>query len=108
MHWWQIRKRNADLEQELASDLALEEEEQREQGVPPEDAPYAARRAFGNTTLIREKTHEAWGWSGFERLGQDMHYAFRQFAEGAGIQHRRDDDPGAGHRRHHRNLHAGI
>jgi len=85
MHWWQIRKRNADLEQELASDLALEEEEQREQGVPPEDAPYAARRAFGNTTLIREKTHEAWGWSGFERLGQDMHYAFRQLLRAPGF-----------------------
>ena len=34
MRWWQIWKRNADLERELRSDLELEEEEQRERGVP--------------------------------------------------------------------------
>ena len=31
MRWWQIKKRDEDLQRELASDLALEEEEQREQ-----------------------------------------------------------------------------
>ena len=58
MKWWQMRRRNADLERELQADLDLEEEEQREQGASPEEARYAARRAFGNTTLIREQTHE--------------------------------------------------
>ena len=33
MKWWQIRKRDADLERELESDLELEEEEQRERGL---------------------------------------------------------------------------
>jgi hypothetical protein len=49
MRWWQIGKRNADLERELRADLDLEEEEQRERGVPAEEASYAARRALGNT-----------------------------------------------------------
>ena len=78
MRWWQIRKRDADLERELRSDLELEEEEQRENGLSAEEARYAARRAFGNTTLIREQTHEAWGWAPFERLLQDVRYALRQ------------------------------
>lgn len=56
MRWWQTRRRDADLERELRSDLELEEEEQRERGVPPEEARYAARRAFGNSTLIKEHT----------------------------------------------------
>ena len=30
MNWWQIKKRDSDLERELRSDLELEEEEQRE------------------------------------------------------------------------------
>jgi hypothetical protein len=34
MCWWHIRKRNADLERELKSDLELEEEEQRSDGLP--------------------------------------------------------------------------
>ena len=85
MHWWQIKKRDADLERELDSDLALEEEEQREKGLPPEEARYAARRAFGNKTLIREQTHEAWGWAAFERLSQDIRYAMRQLHRSPGF-----------------------
>src|SRR6266581_3390297 len=79
MRWWQIRKRDAELERELKSDLELAEEEQRERGVPADEARYAARRAFGNATLIREQTHEAWGWAPVERLWQDIRYATRGF-----------------------------
>src|ERR1700678_3511639 len=85
MRWWQIRKRNADLERELQSDLELEEEEQRDRGQSAEQARYAARRAFGNTTLIREQVHEAWGWAGFERLYQDIRYAARRLGRSPGF-----------------------
>src|SRR5579859_2322258 len=78
MRWWQISKRNKDLERELRSDLELEEQEQRENGVPPEEAHYAARRAFGNAAQIREETHAAWGWEPFERFWQDISYSLRQ------------------------------
>jgi hypothetical protein len=77
MKWWQINKRHADLERELHSDLELEAEEQRERGVSTEEAPYAARRAFGNTTLIKEQAHEAWGWASIERLLQDLQFSLR-------------------------------
>jgi len=85
MKWWQIGSRNADLERELRSDLELEEEEQRERGFSAEEARYAARRAFGNPTVIREQTHEAWGRAGIERLCQDIRYAFRQLARSPGF-----------------------
>lgn len=78
MKWWQIGRRDADLERELRSDLELEEEEQRERGLSAEKARYEARRAFGNTLLIREQTHEAWGWAPIERLWQDLRGATRQ------------------------------
>ena len=81
MRWWQIGKRRADLDRELQSDLELEEEEQRERGLSEENAPYAARRAFGNTTVIREQTREAWGGTSVERLWQDIHFAFRQVSK---------------------------
>jgi hypothetical protein len=77
MKWWQLKKRDADLERELRSDLELKEE-QRESGVSPEEARYAARRAFGNTAVIKEQTHEPRGWAPFEHLGQDLRYALRQ------------------------------
>jgi len=85
MRWWPFAKRNADLERELQSDLELEEEEQRENGLPPEEARYAALRAFGNPALIREKTHEAWGWAVVEHLWQDLRYALRQLKKYPGF-----------------------
>lgn len=81
MRWWRIGKRRADLDRELQSDLELEQEEQRERGLSEEDARYAARRAFGNATLVHEQTREAWGWTSIERLWQDLHFAFRQISK---------------------------
>ena len=84
MRWWRITKRNADLERELRSDLELEEEEQRERGVPAEEARHAALRAFGNPTLIREQTHAVWSWSWLESFASDLKYGFRGMHRNAG------------------------
>jgi hypothetical protein len=81
MSWWQLKKRSADLERELRSDIELEEEEQRENDLPLEDAHYAARRAFGNATLIKEHTRETWGGMWIERLLRDLRFALRQLAK---------------------------
>jgi putative ABC transport system permease protein len=80
-----MRKRDADLEREFQTDLELEEEEQREKGATPDEARYAARRAFGNKTLIREQTHEAWGSAAFERFLADVRYAWRVLLKSPGF-----------------------
>lgn len=77
MRWWPIGKRDEDLERELQSDLELEEEEQREQGLSAEEARFAAHRAFGSVALIRDQTHEAWGWGPIERFLRDASLAWR-------------------------------
>ena len=82
---WPSKKRDADLERELRADLELEEEEQRERGVPADEARFAARRAFGNPTVIWEQTREAWGWGWVERLGQDVRYGIRQLIRNPGF-----------------------
>jgi hypothetical protein len=85
MRWWQIRKRDADLERELQSDLELEEEEQRERGLLPEEARYAALRAFGNPTLIREHTRAVWGWNMLENLLRDLRIGIRTLLRSPGF-----------------------
>jgi predicted permease len=77
MKWRQIKKRDADLERELRSDLELEEEEQREGGASEEEARYAALRAFGNPTLIREQTRAICSWSWLESLARDLRFSLR-------------------------------
>ena len=77
MRWRPFTKRNDDLERELQSDLELEEEEQRERGVSSEEARYAALRALGNPTVIREETRAVWSWNWLESFVQDLHYGLR-------------------------------
>jgi macrolide transport system ATP-binding/permease protein len=85
MRWRPFAKKNADLERELQCDLDLEEEEQRERGVLPERARYAALRAFGNPALIREQTHAVWSWVGLESVARDMQYALRRLRKSPGF-----------------------
>jgi predicted permease len=75
--WWQFKKRDADLERELRSDLELEEEERRGGGISEEEARYAALRAFGNPTLIREQTLAVWSWNWLESLARDLRFSLR-------------------------------
>jgi predicted permease len=83
MRWWQIRRRDADLERGLRPDPELEE--QREKEVPPEAVGYAARQALGHPTLIREHAHQGWRWATFERVWQDIRYALRQLLRSPGF-----------------------
>jgi len=74
---WQRRRRENELERELRADLELETEEQRRKGLPPQEARWAAQRAFGNTTLVKEEVRAVWRWAFFDRLKQDLTYALR-------------------------------
>lgn len=85
MKWPAMGKKDADLERELRSDLELEEEEQMERGLSPEEARHAARRAFGNPTLIREQTRTVWAWNRLEALGRDLRYGLRTLGRTPGF-----------------------
>src|SRR5690242_5345496 len=67
------------------SDLELEAAEQRENGLSAEEARYAARRAFGNTALLKEEVREMWTWTWAERLAQDIHYTSRLLRKSSGF-----------------------
>jgi putative ABC transport system permease protein len=71
-------KREADLDRELRAHLAEEEDEQREAGVAPEEAPYAARRAFGNALLIQEDTRSSWDVARLESGLRALFHGLRQ------------------------------
>ena len=76
MRWWRSRRED-ELDRELRLDLELETAEHEANGLSPDEAQSAARRAFGNVTLMKEEVGEMWGWSSLERLLQDLRYAVR-------------------------------
>jgi predicted permease len=85
MRWRPAKKRDEDLERELQSDLELEEQEQQERGSSPEEARYAARRAFGNPTLIREQTRAVWTWNWLDQLMRNLRYGVRTLLRSPGF-----------------------
>ncbi|HEX4808288.1 MAG TPA: permease prefix domain 1-containing protein, partial [Bryobacteraceae bacterium] len=85
MRWWRRKQRERDLERELRSHVELEAEEQREAGASSEEARYAARRAFGNTTLVKEEVRRAWSERWFEDFFQDLRYTARHLRKAPGF-----------------------
>ena len=77
--------REAELERELRDHLELEAEEQQGSGLPPEEAAYAARRALGNTTQIKEEVRMVWGLQWLETLLQDLRNGLRQLRSHPGF-----------------------
>ena len=71
------RRRERELDDEIAAHLAMAEADRRAAGQPPEEAAAAARREFGNEALVRETTRAQWGLGGLERLLQDARYGAR-------------------------------
>ena len=79
MRWdfWRRKRRETDLDDEIAYDLALDAEERIRSGATPHEADLAARRDFGNVGLLKEGIREMWGWTSLERLGRDIRYGWR-------------------------------
>ncbi len=83
--WLRRRNREADLDRELRSHIEAEAEERAETGLTAEEAAYAARRALGNTTQIKEDVRMAWGFHWLETLLQDLSYGLRQLRRNPGF-----------------------
>jgi predicted permease len=74
-----------DLQDEMQLHLDLRRQQQMDAGIAADDAGAAARRSFGNPTLLRERSYTAWGWSWLETLLQDILYGLRAMLRSPGI-----------------------
>jgi putative ABC transport system permease protein len=67
---------------DLAEEIRLHVEEKIEElvasGMSRQEAESQARREFGNTTLIEERSREVWSWARIEDVWADCKYAWRQ------------------------------
>ncbi len=79
------RQFDADLRDEMRFHLELRQQQQLADGHSPTDASAAARRRFGNSTILLETSHAAWGWAWFEHSLQDIHYGIRGMLRSPGI-----------------------
>src|SRR5579863_10309244 len=79
------RARASALAEEIRTHLELEELDNREIGIPPDEARYAAMRRLGNAALVLERSRGMWTWSALETLAQDIRYGLRQLLRSPGF-----------------------
>ncbi len=74
-----------DLSEEMQQHLEEQIEALIADGMSREDAIHAARRAFGNATLIEQRSREVWMWPLLESIRADIKFSLRQLRKSPGF-----------------------
>ncbi len=82
MSWFQHifnrGKKYDDLAEEIQQHLEERVQALVAEGMNRQDAEHAARREFGNVTLLEERGREAWQWPSLDSLWPDVRFGMRQ------------------------------
>jgi predicted permease len=78
------RRFSSELEEEMAFHREQVESELQSDGIEPQVAQHAARRQFGNTTRLKEQSHEVVGFR-FENAARDFRFALRPLRRNPGF-----------------------
>ncbi|HVN94050.1 MAG TPA: ABC transporter permease [Terracidiphilus sp.] len=89
MSWIPAIFRRRKLFEDLNEEMRLHIEERVEQlvseGSSHQEAEQAARRAFGNLTVLEERSREVWQWTTLESIWADVRYSLRQLKKSPGF-----------------------
>jgi predicted permease len=89
MNWIPDIFRRRELYNDLSEEIRLHIEERTEQlmgeGMGKMEAEQQARRAFGNRTLLEERSREVWLWTTLESILADVRFALRQMRRSPGF-----------------------
>jgi len=84
-HLFSRRKLYEELSEEIREHLEEKVEELVADGMPREEAIFAARREFGNVTLTEESGREVWCWPLLEDFLTDIRFGMRMFRKNPGF-----------------------
>jgi predicted permease len=79
------RKFYEDLSEEIRLHIEERTEQLMREGMSPEQAAREARKAFGNRTLLEERSREVWQWPTLQSLWADVRFALRQLRHSPGF-----------------------
>lgn len=82
---WKRRAMMDDLSEEMELHLSEKIEAMVAEGMPRDEAVHAARRAFGNAALLKERGREFWMWPWIENLWSDLKFTARQLRKSPGF-----------------------
>jgi predicted permease len=79
------RRLYRDLSEEIQEHLEEKIDELVAGGMSREDATHAARRDFGNVTLLEERSREVWQWPSIGNFAMDVRFALRMLHKNPGF-----------------------
>src|SRR5713226_6962844 len=79
------RRLYGDLSEEIREHLEEKVEELMAGGMSREEATYAARREFGNVTLVEQDSRTVWRWAAIEDFFMDVRYGVRMLRKNPGF-----------------------
>src|SRR5271170_2240153 len=89
MDWIPQIFRRRRIYSDLSEEIRLHIEERTEQlvreGMSPKQAEREARVAFGNRTLLEERSREVWQWATLESIWGDVRFSLRQLRRSPGF-----------------------
>ena len=100
MDWIPQIFRRRKIYNDLSEEIRLHMEERTEQlmreGMSPKEAKQAAHLAFGNRTVVEERSREVWQWPTLESIVADCPLCPAPVAQISRFHHRRCFDAGVG------------
>jgi predicted permease len=78
-------RRYDDISVSIQEHIEERTEELIAEGMSPKQARQAARREFGNVTLLRERSREVWQWQRLESMLVDLKHVFRRLGHSPGF-----------------------
>src|ERR1700694_5138826 len=89
MNWFKQllsrRRLYDDLSEEIKAHLEEKLQGLDASGLPRKDAAAAARREFGNLTLVRQDSREIWQWPSIENFLIDIRFGLRMLRKNPGF-----------------------
>jgi predicted permease len=76
---------DAGLDDEIRSHLDMEIDDNLEKGMDPEQALQAANRAFGNASLVKDDSRNAWIYRWLDDLAKDIRFGGRMLLKNRGF-----------------------
>jgi predicted permease len=89
MNWipgfFRRRQHCNDLSEEMHLHIEERAEQLKREGLSAEEAERQARIAFGNPTVMEERSREVWQWPTLESIEADVRFALRQLRRSPGF-----------------------